>query len=314
MTKRTVWALFIAKGVISFTLISYLFQHVGISSLGSLFRALSFLSITASCVLLTVYFAMNSVRWVLILQALGSKLAMRDVLQIALITQFFSQFLPSSLGADLLRMWQSNKAGLTATVSINGVLLERITYLTGLSIVVGIIFPCFFEMRFPMMYSQSFIVLAVLAVSATGLLTVMDRVQTTWLPRNIAKYVCRLSADSRSIYLSPIRLFFGLVALFAGQVAFSATLMVLGPKFGININSVVYLAIGPVVVLLGAIPVSIAGWGVRELAMVELLTHLGADAQQALQLSLAVGLLSLVASMPGALLWIANTRVTTRQS
>lgn len=312
MTNRKAWILFAAKGVVSFALITYLIQRVGISGLRASFQTPSLVSIMASCVLLTAYFSINSVRWIIILRALGFRLAMRDVLQIALLSQFFSQLLPSSLGTDILRMWLSTKAGLPIAVSINSVLLERITYLAGLSIIVGVIFPYCFGAHFPLWYSQSFVVLAILAVVVAGLLAIMDKMPFAWLPRSMAKHICRLSADSRGLYRSAGSLLYGFVVLLAGQVAFSSTLMVLGPEFGIDIDPVDYLAIGPVVVLLSAIPVSIAGWGVRELALVVLLTSLGADSPQVLQLSLAVGLLSLVASIPGALMWIVNTHATNR--
>lgn len=314
MTKRKAWSLFAAKGVVSFVLIAYLIQRVGISNSSAAFQMPSLVSIMASCVLLTAYYAMNSVRWVVILQALGIRLAMRKVLQITLVTQFFSQLLPSSLGADMLRMWMSAKAGLPTTVSINSVLLERITYLAGLSILVGVIFPYCFGARFPQWYSQSFVALAALAVILAGLLAIMDKMPAIWLHRKVTKSVCRLSADSRCLYRSPGSIFYGFVALLAGQVAFSATLMVLGPEFGIDIAPVNYLAIGPVVVLLSAIPVSIAGWGVRELSLVALLSSFGADASRVLQLSLAIGLLCIVASLPGALMWIINTHATNRHN
>jgi uncharacterized membrane protein YbhN (UPF0104 family) len=313
MTKRRSWILFLVKGFVSFALVTYLIHRVGLSNLGAGFPLPSLSTGIACCVLMTMQYAMISVRWAVVLQALGFSLAMRTVTQITLLTQFFSQVLPSSLGADLLRMWQSTRAGLPTIVSVNSVLIERITYLTGLTLIVAIVFPYCFETRISVLYSQYLAALAVLSLAATGTLAVMDRLPLAWLPTRTATYIFRLSADSRNVYRSPGGLFYGFVALLASQAAFSATLMLLGPEFGIEIEPADYLAVGSIITLLVAIPVSIAGWGVRELVLIELLSPLGADAPRVLQMSLALGVLNIVASIPGAILWIATKHTAAHQ-
>jgi hypothetical protein len=58
-------------------------------------------------------------------------------------------------------------------------------------------------------------------------------------------------------------------------------------------------------VMLGValIPVSISGWGVRELAVTALLGQHGIPLEQSLLFSLSFGLAILIAALPGALVW-----------
>ena len=65
------------------------------------------------------------------------------------------------------------------------------------------------------------------------------------------------------------------------------------------------VALFSAVILVTAIPISFAGWGLREGAMVALFAFAGLGAGTALALSLAFGALFLAASLPGCALWPA---------
>lgn len=71
----------------------------------------------------------------------------------------------------------------------------------------------------------------------------------------------------------------------------------------------------PVVLLAMLIPVSIAGWGVREGAAVALLPIAGISASQSLAVSIAFGLTALFAAVPGiGALWARRRRSTHREA
>ena len=55
-----------------------------------------------------------------------------------------------------------------------------------------------------------------------------------------------------------------------------------------------------------------AGWGVREGAMVAMLGTIGIAANEALALSVAYGLLGLIGSLPGGVVWLATGNRTRR--
>ena len=51
------------------------------------------------------------------------------------------------------------------------------------------------------------------------------------------------------------------------------------------------------------VPISVGGWGLRELAVVSLLSDHGVAPERALLFSVCFGLVSLVGSLPGAFIW-----------
>lgn len=55
--------------------------------------------------------------------------------------------------------------------------------------------------------------------------------------------------------------------------------------------------------LAAVLPISVAGWGVREGAMVVSLGWLNVPADAALAISISIGLLQLLVAVPGGALW-----------
>ena len=67
------------------------------------------------------------------------------------------------------------------------------------------------------------------------------------------------------------------------------------------------LLLVPAIMLVSVIPISVAGWGVREGAMVVGLSLVGIGAPQALAISVAFGLLNIVVGLPGGSLWLLGS-------
>ena len=64
------------------------------------------------------------------------------------------------------------------------------------------------------------------------------------------------------------------------------------------------LLIVPVVTLFTLIPISIAGWGVRESVMIIGLGYLNVPPEEALALSILYGLLMAMIALPGGFIWL----------
>ena len=63
------------------------------------------------------------------------------------------------------------------------------------------------------------------------------------------------------------------------------------------------LLLMPVILFVSAIPISIAGWGVREGTSVLVFGMVGMPAESAISLSLSFGLVMLVTGLPGGVVW-----------
>ena len=81
----------------------------------------------------------------------------------------------------------------------------------------------------------------------------------------------------------------------------------LGVSIELEITWVDCMVLMPPVLLLMTIPISIAGWGVREQAMVSAFALIGISGEGALALSIMFGLVSLFMGLPGGIVWLLRT-------
>ena len=74
----------------------------------------------------------------------------------------------------------------------------------------------------------------------------------------------------------------------------------------LDVNLIKFALIIPILGLLMLAPISIAGWGLREGVMVIGLGYLGVLPENAFALSILYGILLLVVSLPGLLIWLLS--------
>ena len=76
---------------------------------------------------------------------------------------------------------------------------------------------------------------------------------------------------------------------------------------GLTVTWMNLLLIIPLVIFFIALPISIAGWGIREGVMVLGLGYLGVSSEEALALSIVFGLSTLIVSIPGSAIWLLES-------
>ena len=82
--------------------------------------------------------------------------------------------------------------------------------------------------------------------------------------------------------------------------------MLVAGSLGVDLSFGSWVVIAPPVILIQLVPVSLAGWGVRELGFVVVLAGFGVPAEAALAASLLFGLCMIVVGLPGGLLWLTE--------
>jgi uncharacterized membrane protein YbhN (UPF0104 family) len=88
--------------------------------------------------------------------------------------------------------------------------------------------------------------------------------------------------------------------------AMSATLAAfcIAHSLSIHVGLMPITAVMSIVSFVAALPISFAGWGVREASVVGLLGLLGVDRGSALILSVEFGIIATLMSLPGGIVWL----------
>ena len=248
----------------------------------------------------------NTARWRVVMLAIQAVLDVRTTFRLLYIGVFFNQTLPSSVGGDAFRMYLGRKEGLPLTAAINGVMLERVATLTGLIFLVVVTQPLLLSRLGDHPATFVFPVLAVLAVAGIALLMLLDRLSEPFQRHKFIRGVAKLATDTKKLFLSPGRALLAVGLGVTGNVLLAVATFFLAQSIGVAVTVLDCLVLMPPVILITTIPISIAGWGVRESAMVAIFGFISVVQEDAIALSLLFGLVNAVVSLPGGLLWMLN--------
>lgn len=147
-------------------------------------------------------------------------------------------------------------------------------------------------------------------MASTVVFMTMDR-----LPESLHRWrLFRVAADISSIALDIARSRQGAITVLgyslAIQVLNVVVLYVVSRGLNMEISFVSALVLIPPVLLIAMLPISVAGWGVREGAMVVALALVGVHSAQSLALSICFGLLLIALSLPGGIVWFLTRHQT----
>ncbi len=301
------WAAW-AKGAVSVGLLWLLFIYYDIGAALDRLATIDIFYLTLAVIGGFLAFAITAWRWWFILRAQGFEVGLGTATGLTWIGLFFNQTLPSNMGGDVVRVWRLSRSGVPMASVISSVLVDRVAALFALALIVLAGLPVVREVA-------DDAVLAVLSGSVglvlIGLAVLFRLDRLAGLLRRVAPGALiasleKLSADSRALLLPP-----GIGGPIVGISLFNhfvtvLLILMLARGLGIEAGLGDFMVLVPPIILATMLPMSFAGWGVREGASVALLASIGVAPPAALALSVAYGLVLLLSSLPGGIIWLVT--------
>ena len=252
---------------------------------------------------------LGTARWWLVLQSLNVELPLGTTLRLLLIGLFFNQTLPSSIGGDATRVFYLWRTGVSVQTATNSVLLDRITGLITLIIVTTAVTPQLVEKLDNPIAASGLITVLAGAWFAILMLFVFDNSLTRQFQHiRILNFAILLSRDAVSLCRRPAIAIPTLCLSIAVHASMIAIAWAVAHALGGNTSFLIYVVAMTPTILLISIPISIAGWGVREQILIILLGALGVGATQAVSVSILYGIVLLVGGLPGGVLWLIRKK------
>ena len=214
---------------------------------------------------------------------------------------FFNTLPFGTIAGDVARVWLARRFAVSVKQLVLSVLCDRILAVLALILLVVLAMPTISD---PLARAAWFGAVVVLVVGVSGilLLPTIERILDRWRHQRFVYLILRMVQGLR-----PLRQTAGLIALFwalLAGVSSAAAAYLIARSLGIEVAPVAMIAVTSMVTLATALPISIGGWGLREASFVSLLGVLGVDREAALLLSVEFGLLSMLVSLPGGLIWL----------
>jgi glycosyltransferase 2 family protein len=257
--------LLLAKATTSILLLYLSLHWVNVGALGERLSRFEWGWVAFALFLLTAQIVLVAARWREIATVCGANLAFISALQISFIATFFNQVLPSSVGGDSARIWLFAHKGAGWASATYSVLIDRIAGLFVLALVVVTCLPWTFSLIHDSIARAVLLVIGFGAIAGAFIFVLigvrfrqsLDR----WLLTRHLSAASRISAALCRSHRSATIVIACSVAihLLAVAAAWCCAKAVAAP---ISFAQVLFLM--PPVVLIATVPVSIAGWGVRE--------------------------------------------------
>jgi len=225
-----------------------------------------------------------------------------------MIGTFFSQTFISFVGGDAMRIWRIAHHGVPMGDAARIVLYDRVFGFVGLILLIALGIPVLFQTVTDVRVHYTILALVVFAGIGCLLLLSLHRTPESWRERRLAKFASAISEMGHDILRRP-RTIVALLSYSIGvQTLNVGAMYLIGRGLGAELDVQMCMVLIPPVMFLSMMPISFAGWGVREGAMVAALSTVGVAHTHSLAISIAYGIGLAIASIPGGVLWIIARR------
>lgn|GEM_PF-2025792 len=302
--KSRLWR--VTRVLLSLGLVAALAYHVGTDDIIAHFSAATWPFIAVATVILATNVLLVTPRWSLILDLVGYRIPWKALFESVLLGFFLNQMLPTAVGGDVVRAWRARQLGATWDASIHSVLFDRATGVLISLLGAAALLPFAGYRQGGKIVEWSIGAVAGCAILALVALWVLGRGRGTRLAilpgiNNAAASLC----DSMWAFVRRPSISVTVFALAAlNQMLPVAAIWILARGLNIQLAALDIALIAFVSTLAATIPISFAGWGIREGTLVYLLGLYGVSSDAAFAVSVLYGLALTLAAGPGALVML----------
>ncbi len=298
------------RAAVSAALLSWLVAQIDLNAAVRSMTAITALHLVAGLSLVAFDRALMIARWVMLIRRFERTVSIRSAIWVFLVGASLGHALPSGFGADVVRAYAIAQRTARRTDAVGLVVVDRYLGICSLALLAALGLVLWSNQAVPELRQVSALLAVVVVGGAAGLL---------WADRLLAlavrsrpeknRLLDRIHGFARTLgqYRRHGGLIAGLLALsFVVQITRVLQAYVFGLGLGIDVAFSYYFAFMPVCILAALLPISIAGVGVAQGAMVALLRPVGVPDEQSFALSTILVLAALLSAMPGALLLIRS--------
>lgn len=299
---------FIVKLMLSAGLLFVSLRNVDFPALASRIDLHSLKWLALSIVLLLAQLVVGALRWHEISGQAGAPLPSKEAIRFTVIGAFFNQTLPSSVGGDAVRLLLLSRKGAGWRAATYSVFVDRAIGLITLAIGVALSLPWSFEL---ITNPPGRITLALVVFMALG--AGLGFLAFGWLPWAKLKswrpthhiQACAVIANralfGRTIGLRVIALS-TIVHCLTVAIAWCVAMSISAPVSLLD----VFLLIPPVLII-AMLPISVAGWGIRETAMMVAFGYAGLPEADGVNVSLLFGAMTFIVGAMGGVMWVGSS-------
>jgi glycosyltransferase 2 family protein len=293
------------KILISAALLYFALRKANFSDLASRIDvdSLGWIGLAIAAALFQIF--VGVLRWREVSAECGAPLGTMQAMRYNMIGAFFNQTLPSSIGGDAVRLWLVARAGAGWRAATYSIFVDRAIGLIALAIIIVATLPWSYSLISDP-YGRSALLFVDFAALAGGVgFLIVGKLRwrwlkTWWVTHHI--HACAVIAN-RVIFSRQrgpaIAVLSILVHVLAVVIAWCVVRSIAAPVLFGQIFQLI-----PPVMLITMVPVSIAGWGLREATMGLAFGYAGLMTNEGINVSLLFGAVYFIVGAVGGLVWV----------
>src|ERR1700712_899148 len=293
------------KILISAALLYFSLRKVDLDDLISRLNVGSLGWIALAIAVLFLQIFIGVLRWREISSECGAPIGVRQGMRFNLIGTFFNQTLPSSIGGDAVRLWLVARGGAGWRAATYFIFVDRAIGLIALAIIIVASLPWSYRLIDDPHGRSALLLVDFAALSAGAGFLILGRLRWPWLKGGWGTHhlhACSVIANrvifsrDRGPKLAVLSL---TVHVLAAVIAWCVVRSIAAPVLCGQIFQLI-----PPVMLITMLPISIAGWGVREATMGLAFGYAGLVTNEGVNVSLLFGAVYFIVGAIGGLVWV----------
>ncbi len=304
------------KLIISFALVAFLINRIGISSIIGEISSVSIVWICFALIIFLMSHFIGSYQWWLLLRYEDIEITFLKAVGFYFVGLFFNNFLPSSLGGDIFRMFDINKYSRKGTSAASSVIIDRFMGFFVLSCFAVLASPIIIiENLFSHQHIMYFLIFIGIWIFILFLLFNKKFAQPfAWIYEKFTPE--RIHLKSREIYRK-INNFGRSRSLFLKLIFISVVIQSLrifmhylvSRSMGVNVSCKYFFFIIPFIAIMSSLPISIGGIGIREsVGMILFNAIAGIQNDIAVSIEFVAYLVAICSSIPGGIIFIIRKK------
>ncbi len=245
-----------------------------------------------------------SYRWYLMMKTLRYRESFDFFYRSYFKGTFFNQALPSTIGGDTIRVLDLIAKRYRKKRAVFDVLSDRFIGLLGL-LILGIALNLWMPELFEKKLFSLIVGIGILGVAGITVLIYSSRFKLLKRFR-LTRFFYDFSMRFRVILRSKKRFITQVMLSLAVHAFTILSFYAIALSIHLKVDPMTFVVIIPTVLIITIIPISLAGWGIRESAMIGLFILIGADETKVLSVSVLYGLLSVLIGIYGSYYYIRD--------
>ena len=301
--KKTV--ALIVKLTITTTLLYFAVRGANLGLVADRLKRLDIGWLSAAIAVLGVQAVVSALRWQCILKRCGAAISTTQTIRLTFVAQFFNQVLPSTVGGDAARIWFVARHGTGWSKAVYSVAIDRIIGVFVLALIVVICIPESFALIANPLARAGLLTVGLSGVAVPAAFIALGCRQWQLLHRfAILRYINAAANLAYDLFTSIRRAAWIIGLSVVIHALLIAAAWLIAKSVAVPLDPLHAVLVIPPVLLIAALPISIAGWGVRESAMVMAFAYSGLQQADGLLVSALLGFATFVIGIAGGLVWV----------